>query len=269
MTVPSIFNTDFVRLEDLSCSDVADVVADIGTILTATLPVASRWTDLGSGEYQSPAIDPSGANHYMRILVQKTAATRMRFHVKNSAGVTVQDGEIDFTTSMQYRIWAGPYHLAVEFEYSGPTYEVAWASMIDPTPLPHVSIGQYITCCARRKNLDGSPVGTNYADEALMIDDYGFTNPVSRITTYEAGSGPVVTGLTSAGSKVALPLEMHVYLGGAYNVGKCYQMVFLPTTIAYKTTVSVPIDNGVTGDFEVCGKTVLSYRGVRLAFRRA
>jgi hypothetical protein len=268
MTAPSFLNTDFRRYE--SAAGIVDVATAIATIIdeiTVQLPVASRWTSLGGNEYQCPTREPSGANHSMIVLVERTSATRMRFRVRRPCGAVVLDGAIDFAVDHRYRVWCGPYHLCVEFEYGAVTYEDAWASLIDPTPLPYNSLGNYIACCTRRAAAGGL-IGNNYFYEAVM-DDTGSTTPRDRLGSFYDVDGTVV-GITSGGSKVVIPAEIGTYYtaGASFGgSGKLYQMIVVPDGEAYKSSLTVPLDPVTTGTFEVLGKASSTYKG-KLSIRK-
>jgi len=256
MTAPSYYATDFARFEAAGCTDVADVITAVDTMLTATLPADSRWTSLGAGEYRCPYQDPAGANRFFSIILIADSATRLSFQVNDKNGTAVIDRSITFTTSMTYRVWAGPYHICIEFEYgAGPTYQQAIACMIDPTPFGLQSVWPYVVAWADRSNV-GAVDYSNYANYFFMSD---VATPQGRVCMQGCG---VNTSLkTSGGNNVVLPAEVEVRLAGAvwWGAGKMYQFAVVGDTLNYKTALTVPLDSGISGEFEVLGRSVTGF----------
>jgi len=250
MTVPSFYNTDFRRIEVAGSVDVQDVIDDIIDELTVQLPVASRWTALGGGEYRSPYQDPTGANRFMSVVLTRVSAVLMGFHIKDKNGTTIRNGSIQFTTSFTYRIWSGPYHLCVEFEYGTATYEQAYAVMLDPTPFGLQSIWPYV-CAWTVRIANGTADVTAYANNCWMTDAVGANARImmSSLTSIDA------TLKTTGGNDIVLPAEVSVSSSSTwYGAGKMYQFAVVSSLIAYKTAMTVPLDSGTTGQFEVLGR---------------
>lgn len=265
MTVPSFYNTDFRRIEVAGSVDVQDVIDDIIDELTVQLPVASRWTSLGGGAYRSPYQDPTGANRFMSVTLTRVSAVLMGFHIKDKNGTTIRNGSIQFTTSFTYRIWSGPYHLCVEFEYGTATYEQAFAVMLDPTPFGLQSIWPYVCAWTDRTSVGTADV-TPYSNTCYMTDTPG---AVARIMMSTLGVDVCLR--TTGGNDIVLPAEVSVYSSSIYyGAGKMYQFAVVSSLIAYKTAMTVPLDSGTTGQFEVLGKqSPGTANSGRLAIRKA
>lgn len=265
MTVPSFYNTDFRRIEVAGSVDVQDVIDDIIDELTVQLPVASRWTSLGGGAYRSPYQDPTGANRFMSVVLVRDSAVLLSFQVKDKNGTTVIDRSIQFTTSFTYRIWSGPYHLCVEFEYGTATYEQAFAVMLDPTPFGLQSVWPYVCAWAARSSA-GVADTTNYAISCWMTNG---VSPSYRIMASTLGIDAALK--TTGGNDIVLPAEVSVMSSSIwYGAGKMYQFAVVSSLIAYKTAMTVPLDSGTTGQFEVLGRQSLgSANSGLLAIRKA
>jgi len=247
--VPSFYNTDFRRIEAAGSTDVQDVIDDIIDELTVQLPVASRWTALGGGEYRSPYQDPTGANRFMSVVLVRDSAVLLSFQVKDKNGTTVIDRSIQFTTSFTYRIWSGPYHLCVEFEYGTATYEQAYAVMLDPTPFGLQSVWPYVCAWTNRDSI-GTATHTPFAFSCWMTDASvpSYRIMMSILTSIDA------TLKTTGGNDIVLPAEVSVISNSVwYGAGKMYQFAVVSSLIAYKTAMTVPLDSGTTGQFEVLG----------------
>jgi len=248
--VPSFYNTDFRRIEAAGSTDVQDVIDDIIDELTVQLPVASRWTALGGGEYRSPYQDPTGANRFMSVVLVRDSAVLLSFQVKDKNGTTVIDRSIQFTTSFTYRIWSGPYHLCVEFEYGTATYEQAFAVMLDPTPFGLQSVWPYV-CAWAPRNSSGALDVVVFANTCYMTDIAGA--PARIMMSSFTGIDPALK--TTGGNDIVLPAEVAVWSNSVYyGAGKMYQFAVVSSLIAYKTAMTVPLDSGTTGQFEVLGK---------------
>jgi hypothetical protein len=266
MTIPSFYNTDFRRIEVAGSVDVQDVIDDIIDELTVQLPVASRWTSLGGGEYRSPYQDPTGANRFMSVTLVRDSAVLLSFQVKDKNGTTVIDRSIQFTTSFTYRIWSGPYHLCVEFEYGTATYEQAYAVMLDPTPFGLQSVWPYVCAWATRSSAGVADV-TAYACSCWTTD--GSTPSYRIMMSILTGIDPALR--TTGGNDIVLPAEVSVYSSSIlYGAGKMYQFAVVSSLIAYKTAMTVPLDSGTTGQFEVLGMaSQATNNSGRLAIRKA
>jgi len=271
MTVPSVFASDFRYATLTGVTDVQTVMDKIDDEITAQLPTASRWTDLGSGVYKSPPQDPTDANRFMQVELIRDSATRLSFKIMDKSGSAIYDGAIDFTTSCDAKIWCGPYHLVVQLKYAGSTYEEAYAVMLDPTPFGLTMTPLFVIGYTRR-NSTGTLVGNHYPDEAVLNDVYG-ASPVRRLTMCTPSAvGATVNGQTAGGSNIAVPIECDAQVTSGQHrwAGRPYQFITGPLTLSPEAVITVPLDDGVSGDFEVLGKAAPAggYNGC-LAVRRA
>jgi len=261
MSVPSFVDTDFVVTELLGVTDWATVVTAIDTVLTSDLPVASRWTSLGGGEYESPHQDSAGVNRFFGVVVTRISATRFELAVKDKFGTTFHTGTIDLGSPAAVKIYAGPYHFAVQSIYAGPTREVAYAFMTDPAPFGLGQSSTFVYAWTKR-NSAGTLYGTanQFGAGALVASDQGGTTPRSRsLLYYMNGIGLTnagdPSGYSAAGSTLAMPYEISTSFAAANQkwAGRGYQLVVLPSNLTFGTVVTVPLDTGVSGDFEVLG----------------
>lgn len=266
MSIPSTYDTGFARSEITGKSDVQDLVDAVNTMLTSTLAVADRWTSLGSGEYKAP-VDAYGRTMY--VVVTKVSTTRMQFLAKDHKGSTIYNGTIDFATSYTARVWAGPGHLVVEMEYGSTTFESAGVVMSDPLPFDPSTVGIYVMAWTRR-NSSGTNVSDDF-DKGVCLDGKAADGPVGRLALFHSGdSGNAVKGNTEGGSQVVLPAELCIDLGGWRSSGRLYQLAVVPSGVSAKALITVPLDVGVTGIFEVLGRAEGTGQTCgRLAVRKA
>jgi hypothetical protein len=76
---------------------------------------------------------------------------------------------------------------------------------------------------------------------------------------------------TTGGNDIVLPAEVSIMSSSIYyGAGKMYQFAVVSSLIAYKTAMTVPLDSGTTGQFEVLGKqSPGTANSGRLAIRKA
>ena len=266
MAVPSYLSTDFATTELNGVSDWNTVLPEIGTLLTSTLPVASRWTDLGSGEYRCPAQEPSGANRFFSVVFTRISATRLQVATKNKGGTTIYTGTIDFTGSMTCKLFAGPYHIVVQADDG--SLEVAYSFMTDPTPFSLDSATYYVYAWTHRNSAGTAYFNPNqFGVGSLVTNDAGSTTPRFRGLVWRIANG-TISGYSAAGSSLVMPYAVSEVDTFKF-VGHGYQMLLLPYDLAFGTVVTVPLDDGIFGDFEVIGLVAPSTSFARLGVRVA
>lgn len=253
MTVPSNYDTDYLyTLLAGTITDVQDIIDQIVDDLTVNLPVDSRWTDLGSGVYQSPIQDPSGAARFMTVAISRVSATRIGWLVKDQVGGTTHSGTFDMTAgSVEARIYTGPYHAVCEIHNVGVSFQHGLAFLTDPGSFGYGSTITYVTARTSRDS-GGSSFGSTGNDFWVMRDSGGASTPIARAAgfTLDPNAADQMTGTTTSGSIVAIPLEIASYSGGAnvYFSGRAYQIICLPRNFA-GTDIDVPLDEATIGTF--------------------
>ena len=248
MTVPSIFASDFRKLE---VPDVADVQTALDKIVEELLALDDPWTLVSGTEYQSPVSASSADQRFMRVALSRISATRLGFHVKDQGGFTVFDGAIDISGTATVRIFAGPHHLVVEADSAG-TKESCWGAIIDPSPYPLYSLGNYVAANAHR-NAAGTVVGAGLADVAEMRDSESAS--VGRIAVFYNNSNDIPQ--TGGGAIPKLPAEIRTEPSTNVHRSAGYlpQMLVFPGNASPGSTIDVKLDASVTGKFFVLGKS--------------
>lgn len=263
------YGTSFDYVSLGSVTDVQTVINSLRTSLTSTLPAADRWTESPTGTFKTP---PDLRGRFYKIAVAKTTATRMAFQVFDQDARQIVNGEIQIAgAGSTVNIYTGPYHVFIEANNAG-TWEFARACMSDPRP----------------EALDAHPIWTfGYAhrDSAGNLTGFGdkpgfwsfLTIGGTLQSTAEYVMHPCLTAndstnahlMTESGADVAIPVEACTtsnVIGGYFVCGKLFQLVFVSHDQAPGVSLSIPIDSGVTGNFQVTQMTVVGCS--RLAVRR-
>lgn len=268
MTTPRFLGTDFRRVSLTGVTDVQTIIDEIVEEITLNLPAASRWSDEGGGEYKTP---PDSAGRFMTVTLTRISATRYAFHVRDQNGNTVHDGTNDITAPSPARIWSGPHHLIVE-TIASTFQEIARAIMVDPAPLALSSHARYVYGMNRR-NSSGTQINPNgFEADWLSADDAG--GEAQRIVGLMNSSAfnPGTVYETVSGTLLILPVL--IFAEPSSNnfdlAGKAFQMIAVEGAISPGTVLTVPVDVGVSGDFEVLGLAEDdASSSIRLAARKA
>ena len=265
MVVPSYFATPFRRGTFSGITDVANAIPSIVAEITG---LADPWTLVSGDEYESPipAVTASADQRSMRVLFSAISPTRLGFHVKDANGQTVHDGSFDITSNAVMRVFSGPHQLVVEFEDAG-VKEMGYANILDITPFPISSLGTYVVGSTHRSA--AGAVQQNSIDECSMNDLGGVQD--GRMGTFHTSISGGITGRTTGGSQMVLACEIHIE--PAANVfrgaGKLVQMVLVETDLLPGDQVTVPLDDGITGDFFILGRITVAANAGKLAVRAA
>jgi hypothetical protein len=238
----------------------------IVTLLTTTLsatptgvyPNGERWTN--SPAYTLTAPSDNGGR-FMVVVLVRTTQFRMEFKVSDPGGV-IYDGEIDIANPgpTVVNIYGAPGFLTVESN-NGGTWETAQAVMTDPTPEPLAS-GTVYVYSRQPRNTTGALVTNNSLYDFWMGRYRNGTTTAG--TYYGFGIHPQGTSVTAnlnyhirtqAGSDVVAPAYIgsdNSNFGGVWlNGGKAYMLLIVDANNAPGAILTVPIDVGITGQFQV------------------
>jgi hypothetical protein len=272
MAVPPYWNTGFKKTQIAAFTDVADWIVGIRTMLTATLDVADRWVESPANTFTSPAHPVSGN----KIVMTFTRATALRLQAAVSQivnGVTtafVANGfEADIAGSLTAQIMAGPSHFWTES--SAVTPEMIGVALSDPSP--EASSGFSFGAIVRSARNTGQAAYLLNCDVWQGLPD---AQPVSQ----PRALGPVFIAAaasqelkTAGGSNIDLPVAACTWptVTRPIFIGNLIQFVWVDQNFAAGSLISVPIDVGVIGIFQVCGGMTAanSGRGARIAVRVA
>lgn len=274
MATPSYWATGFKKATTAAFTDVADWLTAIRTMLTATLDAADRWTESPAGTFSSPA-DPVSGN-FMRLIISRTSALRLLFvHTQVVGGISsvTTQGECDISGSSQAELFAGPNHFWTQIQggdFAGCVY-------VDPTPEPAgllTSVSWFkVARNAGQANFD------LHADYWMALDGNGDGGFISRARCqgpwFPLGTGGTLG--TAAGSAVFFPAVGVTYPINGSNANQKFcgtfpQFVWVDGAVPANTLVSVPIDVGVIGIFQVVSSKVVQSNnglGPQLAVRAA
>lgn len=243
MTVPAFLNSSHYYTEITDVDDVQDIIDALGTILKTTNSPA--WTEPSAGTFQSP-VDADG--RYFQVIVSRVDVDTLQLVVKDRYAATIATRRIDINASgspaISVYVFSGQYHLWIDCMRSTP--ENFRSGILDLSPQAQSAWTQKTYCHGHRTS-DGSVDG----GMDLMSIVEGESRPEHMVTLRNAGNGGMVfTDL--AGNVVYWP----VFLRGRYAdvlLGRMYQIMLGPSSIAYGTEVTVPVDTGVTAKFRAAG----------------
>src|SRR5579871_3505022 len=249
----------------------------VNTMLTSTLsatptgvyPSGERWSN-AAFVFTAPS-DIGG--RFMKVTLTRLSQSRMEFKMEDPGGV-IFDGEIDINIAgTLVNIFGGPGHLYIEADNSG-TPEMAHAVMVDPTPEP-LSVSTVYVYGRVARSVGGATLANYTAADFWLQRFRGGT--VTGANFYQNGARPTVpvqdnsnTHLrTQAGSDVVAPMYMgsdsSVFGGNWLNGYKIYQAVVVDFNNAPGTILNVPIDVGITGQFQIVN---VNNGSVALAIRK-
>ncbi len=273
MAIPSYWASGFKKSVSAAFTDVADWIVAIRTMLTATLDVADRWVESPAGTFTSPA-DPISGNQIVLVLV-RTSALRMWTTVSQIVGgVTTAmsiPGEADISgASVMASIMAGPRHFWTEINIAFG--EFSGIAMADPSP--EAPSGFVFAVIAKAVRAQNTAVLTLNADAWQACPD-------AQAGDYYRALGPTFIAAaasqemkTAGGSNVFFPVAATTWptTTASRFIGNLNQFVWVDPGFAAGDLVSVPIDVGVVGVFQVLNSNVTRAclgRGAKLAVRVA
>ncbi len=265
MAPPSFLATPFRRRSVASVTDVQSILDAVADELKVQLPVEARWSELAANRYKSP---PDPAGRFMEVTLSRISVTALGFKVVNQNGLTIIDGRVDISGTASAVIWSGPYHLWVQTIYGATTYEVARASLLDPRP-EDLSSHPYYVAANTHRTAAGSLISNADKPWHWHLEDYNGAQNLKRGTlltlvntsfsaylAFETGEEAV------CGSRLVRRMDASL---NHRSAGYLFQTVVVSRQHSPGVQLPVPIDDGVTGLFEVTG---LIAEGVgRLAVR--
>ncbi len=263
MAISSFLNTDYRYYSRLAVTDVATIIADLATEL-----VASGWTDedgVGTGPFSSP--EEVGDGSLMWLVLTSLAATQLQIQVYDHAGCLINNQTasrlyIDAGgTNISY--FTGPRHCFVSAARATP--ECFGVARLDQYPHIDGEVRSNFVCTQGPRNNAGSL--TNYSLAywfGLQLNATSYSGSYISPASMNVG----VTGRLSVdgGKNMCYPLYFADY-NNKMRMGCMPQAMLVPSSIAFGTVVTIPIDVGVTGDFVVVGIATADY--FRLAVRKA
>ncbi len=277
MTVPSFLNTGFAFAQLPAATDVQNIMDAVATMLTSTLSATPTGV-YPSGERWSQAVFTFTAptdigGRFMKVTLARTAQNRMEFKMEDPGGV-IFDGEININIAgTLVNIFGGPGHLYIEADNAG-TPDIAHAVLVDPTPEPMSVSTVYVY--GRVARSVGGALLANYMAADFWLQRFR-GGAVTSTSFYQNGARPTMPAQdnasthlrTQAGSDVVAPMYMgsdtNFFGGNWLNGYKIYQAVVVDINNAPGTILNVPIDVGITGQFQIVN---VNNGSVALAIRK-
>jgi hypothetical protein len=212
----------------------------------------------------------------MSLAISRTSATRLQFihsQIVSNISTTVMQGACDISGTKQAYIMAGPKHLWTEIGGNGQFFGCV---MVDPSPEPAGLISlasfSFVASDTVGNGLNRSADFWSAADINLNINQQTRARAFGPFYVVNNSSNELIT---AAGSYVYFPVSGCSYpvAGTATDnrfCGTFAQFVWVERTIAAGSFVSVPIDVGVIGIFQVLTNLITpanNSNGARLAVR--
>jgi hypothetical protein len=261
MAIPSYWNTGFKKTTIASFTDVTDWITGIQTMLTATLDVADRWVESPAGTFTSPA-DPITGNQLVMVLTRTTALRLGAVFKQIVGGVTTAMNatfEADISGTVTATIFAGPKH----FWTQSSAGEMLAIVMADPSPEP--ASGFSAQAIARGFRNSGQAAYSANADVWQGIADTS-NGGIGAVRADGPASidGGSVDEITAGGSFVYFPVAAVFWASITLPlfIGNLFQFVWVDgASFSAGSFVSVPIDVGVIGVFQVIAGTSRAQNG--------
>lgn len=251
MAVPSYFATTFVYKTYAAGTilDITNVIAAIRDALTVQLTGANAWVESPSGTFTSPT---DGGGRFMQLVVVRSTATLMTIKLIDRVGRNDTEGFVITGAGQSLEISCSSAHL---YMWLSDASAGVLTAMVDPSPeaLNSQTTDTFIKSI---HNSSGSAVSFG----TLPDRGIGFGDIVGNTTYYTRFMGPYFGNnstacqlLTAGGSLLFLPvvaatwpaeLGMQVRMSGHFP-----HLVWIDANLA-GGVLSVPIDNGVVGQFK-------------------
>ncbi len=269
MATPAYWATGYKKLTIAAFTDVADWIIGIRTMLTSTLDVADRWVESPANTFTSPA-DAITGNKVVMALTRTSATALDAAFSQIVGGVTtafVANGfRAQITGSVTATIFAGPKH----FWTQSSGTEMLAIAMGDPSPEAPSGFSAQALVRSFRNN-GGAGYSTNDDVWQGIPDSGNGTVGCPRAMSPFFLEGGTQDQATAGGSYFYTPVAAVFWSTTLISrfIGNLYQFVWVDGTFAAGNFVSVPIDVGVVGVFQVLAGMSRANGGIgaRLAVR--
>lgn len=241
MTVAAFLNSSHYYNTIAATYDVQDIIDELGTILkTTNSPV---WTEPVAGTFKSP-VDAFG--RWFSVAVSRIDADTIQYVVKDQYDNTIRTSRMDLNADPgnEVKIYSGQYHLWIDSMRATP--ENFRSGLLDLSPQAQDAWNTVVYSAAYRTS-DGTSGG-----ESKRLSIAGQADSEVLVVTPNAQNYAFYTD--PLGNNIYWPLFVRNH-STSQLVGRMYQVVLCPKSIAAGAEVTVPIDTGVTAKFRVAGAT--------------
>lgn len=259
MTAPNVWNTGYERVDIPAAGAASTILAEINTLLTTTLPVADRWTDLGSDEYESQA-EPGGRK--VRVKVVDNGGNSMNVQVRQDAGGLIINSMFRWNTNAQMYIFAGKHHFAIIADasaiFGAGIWDHALATMVDTSPIPAASHDRKVAARGSSDSFGNAFWLSSNVDHFFMADNDGnqFRQRVPHWHDFSVGDGYHMETVDGQELHSFVPV---VECTTARLLGQLYQFAIVDKALSGNVVVELPIDQGVNGKFQVIPQLAHAY----------
>lgn len=264
MSVSSFLSGPFRYLSRANVTDVATIISDIASEFAAV----GGWSDesgVGTGPFNSD--EQAGDKSCMRLQLTRVSATQLRINIWDQRAALINNQtssciDIDAGGTVIH-LFTGPDHLGIHAARATP--EFFMLARLDPFPHVKGEVRYSFVATAGPRN-DANTLTNNGLKNwfVLPINVYAYSSSAIAAMTVSCNAGgqnPITLSNKQVVYQYALADNNKIMLGTLPHV------MLVPATLAFGSTVTIPIDVGVTGDFFVVGLVSADYQ--RLAVRKA
>lgn len=243
MTTFSTLASSFRFLNNPSVTDVTTCISDFRSETVTNGSPA--WTEPVSQTFKSP-VDSVGRFWFVQLV--RTAATRLRWIIIDQNNITVCDREVQISGTSSVNYYTGQYHAWIEVVTTG---EIASSGILDASPLPQGTYGNYVFGDGFRNN-GGANDGAGDTIGKLFMLDNGGSAQRNRMRANGSNINGNLPGLVdAAGNLLYIPCDIMAFNSSlARWSGKPYQLMLHDQSITAGTSKTIIIGSaGETGTF--------------------
>jgi hypothetical protein len=246
MSVPNFLaSSHFYSTMSATCAQ--NVIDELHTILETTND--PPWTNPSGNTFTSP-VDDDGRYFTANFSVKDTH--HLVYHVVDQYGAAVEDRNLIVDAAgTEIRIYSGEYHLWIDSMRSTP--ENLRMGILDLSPQGQTTWASAVFANGHQRNSDdwaGNKESGQLATTATLGGNGQGAAQVYMVATTDSRGA----GYDLAGNLVTWPVFV-----GKFNtypvifIGRLYQALLCPNSLAYGVEVTIPIDTDTTAKFRVAG----------------
>jgi hypothetical protein len=256
MTAPIFLSSSYRYFERGAVVDVQTIMDDFADeVINHNTPA---WTNPSGTIYKSPV---DGDGRFFQVNLSRVDAQKLTMELtdQNAVSIMIRRIIIPSVYGSMVRIYTGQYHFCIDVECPGADPEYFWGGILDLSPEAQSTHIKYVWGWGSRNNTT-EVYSDGYFENAYMLDNATAAS-VRRINQMAGQlTGRARPRLDLMGYMLFYPLMFYVQPvgGGDFKyAGRACQQVLVPDIYGQPgTTITIPVDVGVTGIFRVLGGIV-------------
>jgi hypothetical protein len=269
MAVPNFLSGNYRYLSTAGVTNVNTIITD----LNAELITNGVWTGgvtgtPGTTNYTltaTSAVRSDGA--YAVLVAVWVSATRIKFTFTDRFSLLVNnqtDTRLDIDAGgTEVRYYTNAFGLCVDSNRATP--ECFIAGMLDRTPATFAIPHESCYASAGPRNNAGTLTTQTIRDVFLLAP--GGTAYATGTSAGFVAHQPLTGTMDRYSMTGAYFCTTYEFCTSQYSMGRVFQAIMVPSTLAFGTEIVVPIDTGTTGTFKVVG--LVAGLQARVAYRKA